>query len=470
MECDRVEELLPWLLNGTLEAGERAQVLEHLRGCARCRQALQDTRMAWGIYAWHPPAEALVAYAGKTGADSDSPAAGADAARGAGAPLAAGARGQSDGVTAPALDIGGPLAPVLGEPETWSIEEHLAECPRCAAELELVRTSRLLAQDGEDGVPRVAILRPPAPPADRPAAASIPASGPPAVFSASRRQPTATPDGRAWRRAALAAGLVGLVALAGWLESVRHAHSLGERLAALEGGAASQTAQAAPQDSAAAHGATGASAGPGAEGTAADRLRRQAADAAARVAALERENGEARARLAALAEQSREMKQRLAQIGPTGHIGTTGGPAGRGGEPGGPGQRQAQLTAAASIPGIESDAWVNEVTSTEETTRSGEAAAPEAIPLSAGAATLLLKGRSSTPYTAYEVEVWDARDHRVIDATPVLRQPHAAGEELDEFGITLRRRALDPGSYVIHLFARTGAGRKQLATYRLRIS
>ena len=34
MTCDRATELLPWLLNGTLEPEERQEVLEHVSGCA----------------------------------------------------------------------------------------------------------------------------------------------------------------------------------------------------------------------------------------------------------------------------------------------------------------------------------------------------------------------------------------------------------------------------------------------------
>ena len=35
----------------------------HLEGCTKCRQALEETRLAWRIYDQHIPSEALVALA-----------------------------------------------------------------------------------------------------------------------------------------------------------------------------------------------------------------------------------------------------------------------------------------------------------------------------------------------------------------------------------------------------------------------
>ncbi len=102
MNCDEAIEFLPWLLNGSLEAGERDEVRRHLATCESCRAALNDTREAWTIFSQHLPSEALVALAyGETPADID-----------------------------PAL-----------------AERHLASCPECAAELELARTSRRLENE-----------------------------------------------------------------------------------------------------------------------------------------------------------------------------------------------------------------------------------------------------------------------------------------------------------------------------------
>jgi anti-sigma factor RsiW len=103
MTCEQAIEILPWYLNGTLEAKEQEEVRHHLATCEACRRALAETREAWRIFDQHLPSEALVALAwGQTPAEVD-----------------------------PAL-----------------AERHLATCPQCAAELELARTSRHLEEDG----------------------------------------------------------------------------------------------------------------------------------------------------------------------------------------------------------------------------------------------------------------------------------------------------------------------------------
>lgn len=102
LNCDHVAELLPWYLNGTLEEGEQGEVRVHLEGCTQCRQALDETRLAWRIYNQHIPSEALVALAwGET--------------------------------------------PESMDPNV--LERHLETCPECAAELEMARTSRRLEED-----------------------------------------------------------------------------------------------------------------------------------------------------------------------------------------------------------------------------------------------------------------------------------------------------------------------------------
>ncbi|HEY6321709.1 MAG TPA: zf-HC2 domain-containing protein, partial [Thermoanaerobaculia bacterium] len=200
MNCDLAAELLPWLLNGTLEAGERRELIEHLRGCDACRAALADTQVAWDLFDWHPPAAALVAYAGAV--DAGGSRAPVGAGRGAASP-------PSGDATAGA----------------GAIEEHLAGCPKCAAELELVRTSRLLADPAEDG--RIAILPAPREEAARrqglPATAAAAAAAAPAasIMASVGAAPAPTPIGarrddaaarRAWQRSALAASVVGLLA------------------------------------------------------------------------------------------------------------------------------------------------------------------------------------------------------------------------------------------------------------------
>ncbi len=82
-------------------------------------------------------------------------------------------------------------------------ERHLASCPECAAELELARTSRHLEDD------KIVVF-----PGDR-----------------SRQETWSDGGSRTWRVAALAAGLAGLVAGAGWFHEFQQAGSLAERLA-----------------------------------------------------------------------------------------------------------------------------------------------------------------------------------------------------------------------------------------------
>lgn len=114
LNCDHVAELLPWYLNGTLDEGEQGEVRVHLEGCTKCRQALEETRLAWRIYGQHIPSEALVSLAW--------------------------------GEAPEGLDPG-------------VLERHLEICPQCAAELEMARTSRRLEEDD-----RVALFPTPARP------------------------------------------------------------------------------------------------------------------------------------------------------------------------------------------------------------------------------------------------------------------------------------------------------------------
>ena len=102
MTCEQAIELLPWLLNGTLEPQEREEVRQHLRTCERCRQALPETQTAWRLFDEHLPTETLIALAYGETPDGLDPAA---------------------------------------------VERHLASCSQCAAELELARMSRRLEED-----------------------------------------------------------------------------------------------------------------------------------------------------------------------------------------------------------------------------------------------------------------------------------------------------------------------------------
>lgn len=175
MNCDQVAELLPWYLNGTLDERDQREVRLHLEGCGPCRQALEESRLAWRIFDQHVPTEALVAMAW--------------------------------GETPEGID------PDL-------LERHLQSCPQCAAELEMVRTSRRLEEDD-----RVALF---------PSRATAPP--PPATLPR-------------WRAVAMAASLAGLVAAGGWIWTAGRARSLDEQLAR-----ASRPPSTAPQAPAAAPG------------------------------------------------------------------------------------------------------------------------------------------------------------------------------------------------------------------------
>jgi Putative zinc-finger len=418
MNCDLAAELLPWLLNGTLEAGERRRLVEHLRGCSACRAALADTQVAWDLFDWHPPPAALVSYVE------------AGEAAVAAAPAARGAPAASGDATLGARDL----------------EEHLASCPKCAAELELVRTSRLLADPAEDG--RIAIL------------------------TAPRREEAATAR-RAWRRSALAASVAGLLAATGWLESARHSRDLERRLAAVPVPAAAPAAAAAPAPASAASPAT---------------ARPRTSPAAAALPAppgpgqpdeseLRRRAGDAEARLTALAHQNQQLQQQVAALGRTAAELS---------------QRSETLRASQPPPGppIESDLVVTDVEPAERVERGGGAPAAATVPLSAGAATLLLHTRHRDSYPDYEIEVRDAQGRLVGRPTRVLRSS-GGQESFEEFDITLGRGALAPGAYTLHLFGRPGhagasaasgtagaagtagtakQGREALETYSIRVS
>ena len=388
MNCDQAIELLPWLVNGTLDPGERREVMEHLAGCAACRAALADTRTAWELFDWHPTAAALVAYA---------QAEAAPVAEAGGPP--GGSR--NAGATAQGREPHG----------ADGIADHLATCPSCAAEMELLRTSRALTDPAADK--RIAFLP-------------------------RRREEAAA--GRTWRRSALAAGVVGLLACTGWFESVRQERALERRLR--QESAARATAPAPAGVAAPNHGGAAAGAGVDAD------LRRRAGQAEARLQDLARDNRQLQEKVAALARSAAELQQRSAGLA---------------------------ATAATTAPQVES-ALLEEVRPTGQVERGSGEPAETVVPLSSGAANLLLDTRRSDRFPSYEIEIHDAQDRPVGGAVRV--QPHFGGSQdsPDGFDIVLRRRALPKGLYTIHLFGRgaagkaTGESREPLGTYAIRVT
>ncbi len=63
MDCQQAAELLPWWMNGSLEAEERRQVDDHLAACASCHHELDETADAWQMMSWHIPSLALAEFA-----------------------------------------------------------------------------------------------------------------------------------------------------------------------------------------------------------------------------------------------------------------------------------------------------------------------------------------------------------------------------------------------------------------------
>lgn len=161
LAAERARELLPWLLNGTLEDGERRDLLAALRRSPELRRELADTHWAGRLFAHHLPTADVVAYA---------------------------------------------LAEVTATDRAL-VESHLASCTDCRDELEMVRES--LAARG----------------ADSPAAVVVPFGRRPAPSPVVGVSPV-------WRMAALAAGLIAVLGVGGWLNTWQQAMSRNQDLTA----------------------------------------------------------------------------------------------------------------------------------------------------------------------------------------------------------------------------------------------
>jgi hypothetical protein len=335
MRCEQAIEFLPWLLNGALEADEKQAVREHLAACESCREALADTRTAWQIFDQHIPAAALVAHA---------------------------AGEEPEGID-PAV-----------------LAEHLATCPECAAELELVRVSRGLAEDDA-----VAFLTPRRPP---------PAAQP--VRSAGLR----------WRRAALAAGLAGVVALGGWYKSAEKAHTLADRLAttrALPGPVLTPAPASAP--------------GHGGEEQ--------------RVAELQGQLDAANKTLGDLKAAEAQSREQLAQI---------------------------EKRAAASGPQV--NTWVGDVQASEDVVR-GKSSVKE-IPAGA-TATLLLTAQGEAPGER-TAEITDAGSRILWQGAGLRVNPQGP-----DYSLTIPAGWLPPGDYTIRLYRQDGGQRVAAESYGIRV-
>ena len=63
MHCNQATELLPWLLNGSLDEAERRDLAGHLSACETCRLELEESKLAWDVMNEHVPSLALAEYA-----------------------------------------------------------------------------------------------------------------------------------------------------------------------------------------------------------------------------------------------------------------------------------------------------------------------------------------------------------------------------------------------------------------------
>lgn len=106
--CEDIAGLLPWLLNGTLEAAEAQAARAHFAHCAACQRELEETAVAWRVGRQHAPAELLLDYA---------------------------------------------FAQPVAELQRELLERHLAACQQCSEELAMARASRQWAETAERATP-----------------------------------------------------------------------------------------------------------------------------------------------------------------------------------------------------------------------------------------------------------------------------------------------------------------------------
>lgn len=341
--CDEARGTLPWLLNGTLSDEERRRVLQHLATCETCRKDLADTRMAAEIFDQHPPAEAILDLAWD----------------------------ETPGGVDPAL-----------------LEEHLAACPRCAAELELARMSRRLEEDD-----RIVPLTRRTTPAPAPVVAPAPSRS----------------GWRGWKSAALAAGLGGVVALGGWLQTAGRVNTLEEQLA-------NQTAVSVPAPPA----ATGES--------------KQVQQLAAEVAERQRKIEQLETALNEVQQQATELSGQVDQL--------------------------ARSRPAAPVPQINS--WVETLLPGADVARSNEPAAPKEVPGSSYAVLLLASAHEET-HRGHDVEIVDAAGKVVWSAAGLVR------DEYGNYILNLPPGALRAGGYTIRVYGPAGGQREPLESYSIRV-
>lgn len=261
------------------------------------------------------------------------------------------------------------------------VEEHLASCPRCATELELARTSRGLEEDE-----RIVPLKP------RTAPAPVPAR---------------STGWGGWKAAALAAGLAGVVASAGWLQTAGRVQTLEERLA--ERPAAEAPVPAPPV----AGGST------------------EEAAEAQRIAALEKQ----------LQQANEAMTTQQGQIEQL--------------------EKLAQARPAPPAPRI--NAAVAQIQPTTDVVRGGQAG-PQRIP--AGSQTTLLLGAAHVEtHREHALEILDTSG-KVVWKTAGL----ALNADYSAYTLTLEPGTLPKGTYTVRAYGIAEGGKRELVeTYSIRV-
>ena len=61
--CTDAAELMPWLLNGSLDEAESRRLRQHLAACEACRLELAEAADAWQLMTRHVPSMSLAEYA-----------------------------------------------------------------------------------------------------------------------------------------------------------------------------------------------------------------------------------------------------------------------------------------------------------------------------------------------------------------------------------------------------------------------
>ena len=159
MDCERVNEFLPWFLNGSLGASDRHAVSEHLAQCNKCRKELQQAAFTGAVHQQHISEQMLVDYA-------------------------------YDQLSKPS--------------DIELVDQHLAFCTDCSEQLALVNESRQLMDADEN----VVSFHEQAPLHDRRAL-------------------------RGWQYGAIAAAIVGIIALGALWRSSRQVGNMNEQQVAL---------------------------------------------------------------------------------------------------------------------------------------------------------------------------------------------------------------------------------------------